>query len=348
MTKSEQTIILQSVSASNLRKLTLNIILTTYNREEFVARAIESVLEQSFEDYNLHVFDNCSSDNTMKIIMGYSEKDNRVIYHRNSRNLGMIGNFRIATENIGDSKYITFLSSDDYFVDKRLFSDAVKILEDEPSVAICHGKNIIDNRFTRSIEEDFSFQFYRDTFYKLGHVNAIDVLKQFPHCHSISFGATFMRVGQFDQVEKFSPGVYSFDVQIVLQLLKFGDAYFIDYDSYASVRHESSYTSTVQSYSSYRKNMRYIDVAKRNLNSAMLSRKLDLNGWADLMYHNYLNALCFMLLDRDRRALLKVLVFSFRRSMVLALALLRHCVVLFIKRRVRLVIERLQSELGLR
>ena len=56
----------------------VSVIIPTYNREKFLKRAIESVLSQTFQDFELIVVDDGSNDNTKKIVKEFQNQDNRI------------------------------------------------------------------------------------------------------------------------------------------------------------------------------------------------------------------------------------------------------------------------------
>jgi len=96
-----------------------SIIIPTFNRAKYIARAIESVLSQSFVDYELIIVDDASKDNTAQTVKAFNDK--RIIYIKNDENKE-----RCVSRNIGIAKsvgkYICFLDSDDYHLPDHLES----------------------------------------------------------------------------------------------------------------------------------------------------------------------------------------------------------------------------------
>lgn len=94
-----------------------SIIIPTFNRDELIVKAIESVINQTFTNWELIIVDDGSTDNTKNIVLDYL-KDNRVKYYYQSNSE------RSAARNNGISnsngEYICFLDSDDYFNKSRL------------------------------------------------------------------------------------------------------------------------------------------------------------------------------------------------------------------------------------
>jgi glycosyltransferase involved in cell wall biosynthesis len=83
-----------------------------YNGEAFVGRAIESIIAQSFEDWELIITDNCSTDTTEKICRRFANQDSRVQYIRNENNLGVIANFN-KVFGFARGEYFKWAASDD-------------------------------------------------------------------------------------------------------------------------------------------------------------------------------------------------------------------------------------------
>jgi glycosyltransferase involved in cell wall biosynthesis len=90
----------------------VSVLITSYNREKYIAEAIESVLNSTFTDYELIIVDDCSTDNTLQVANVYASKDARIKLYRNERNVGQFGNRNKAIE-LASGKYIKFLDSDD-------------------------------------------------------------------------------------------------------------------------------------------------------------------------------------------------------------------------------------------
>jgi glycosyltransferase involved in cell wall biosynthesis len=90
----------------------ISVLLTAYNRERYIAAAIESVLGQTFEDFELLVVDDCSSDGTVEIARSYERTDRRVRVVVNPRNLGQFPN-RNHAASLARGRYLKFHDSDD-------------------------------------------------------------------------------------------------------------------------------------------------------------------------------------------------------------------------------------------
>jgi glycosyltransferase involved in cell wall biosynthesis len=105
-----------------------SIIIPTYNKSEDLKNAINSVLKQTYKDYELIVSDNHSADKTQQLVHSYKEK--RIKYFRNKKNIGWIANLEFAIAN-GKGKYILFQGDDDYMYSKDSLKNLYKLLKNK-------------------------------------------------------------------------------------------------------------------------------------------------------------------------------------------------------------------------
>ena len=71
----------------------ISVLIPTYNYARFLPEAIDSVLAQDFQDFELLVVDDCSSDDTAAVVASFRQRDARVQFSVNSTNLGMVNNW---------------------------------------------------------------------------------------------------------------------------------------------------------------------------------------------------------------------------------------------------------------
>jgi glycosyltransferase involved in cell wall biosynthesis len=90
----------------------VSILMTAYNREKYIANAIQSVLESTYKNYELIIVDDCSTDNTFNIAKQYETKDKRVITYKNLKNLGDYPN-RNKAASYAKGKYLKYVDADD-------------------------------------------------------------------------------------------------------------------------------------------------------------------------------------------------------------------------------------------
>jgi glycosyltransferase involved in cell wall biosynthesis len=116
----------------------VSIGLPVYNGQAFIEAAVDSLLNQTFGDFELIICDNASTDNTEKICQAYASKDKRVRYYRNPRNLGAPMNYN-RTVKLSRAKYFKWAAADDMHAPEYL-EKCVKVLDNDPSVVLCHSK----------------------------------------------------------------------------------------------------------------------------------------------------------------------------------------------------------------
>ncbi len=112
---------------------TVSVLTTAYNREAYIAEAIESVLASTFQDFELIVVDDCSKDGTLEIARQYSS-DPRVRVYANDQNLGDYPNRNRAAA-LAQGKYLKYLDSDDVLYPHGL-GIMVEAMERFPEVAL--------------------------------------------------------------------------------------------------------------------------------------------------------------------------------------------------------------------
>lgn len=97
----------------------VSVLMTAYNREQFIAEAIESVLASTYTNFELIIVDDCSKDKTVEIARKYELQDNRVRVYVNEMNLGDYPN-RNKAASYAKGKYIMYADSDDKILDNGI------------------------------------------------------------------------------------------------------------------------------------------------------------------------------------------------------------------------------------
>jgi len=108
------------------KKPNVSVIIPTYNRAQIIGRAIESALNQTYQNIELIIIDDGSTDNTMEVIKKYRSWDKRVKYICHEKNRGGSA-ARNTGIKIALGKYIAFLDSDDEWLPKKLEKQIIKM-----------------------------------------------------------------------------------------------------------------------------------------------------------------------------------------------------------------------------
>jgi len=123
---------------STQHSLRLSIGLPVYNGERYLAEALDCFLAQTFQDFEIVVGDNASTDHTAEIYRSYAERDPRIRYYRNGKNLGAIANFNKVFE-LSRLPLFKWAANDDLY-HPRYIEDCVRILDENPDVILAHSK----------------------------------------------------------------------------------------------------------------------------------------------------------------------------------------------------------------
>jgi glycosyltransferase involved in cell wall biosynthesis len=124
------------VRIMNEKAPTLSVGLAVYNGEKYLREAIESILTQTFADFELIISDNASSDGTQEICTEYASGDPRIRYHRNATNIGGANNEN-QTFRFSRGKYFRWAAHDDV-CEPTLFEKTIDLLEENPDVVLCY------------------------------------------------------------------------------------------------------------------------------------------------------------------------------------------------------------------
>jgi glycosyltransferase involved in cell wall biosynthesis len=135
----------------------VSVGLPVYNGETYLRQVLDSVLSQTFGEFELVISDNASTDGTEKICLEYAAADPRIRYHRQSQNRGITWNFRQVVL-LSAGRYFLWTSHDDLLASNYI-ERCVEVLEGDPSVVLCYSNSIyVDeagNRFEPKQQLEF-------------------------------------------------------------------------------------------------------------------------------------------------------------------------------------------------
>lgn len=123
----------------------MSVLTPVYNGEQYISRCIESVLAQSYRNFEYIIVNNCSSDSTLDIVKSYAAKDCRIRVHTNREFVGAIENHNIAFGLIArESQYTKVVSADDWLY-PRCLTELVEFAERNPTVSMVGAYTISDD-----------------------------------------------------------------------------------------------------------------------------------------------------------------------------------------------------------
>jgi glycosyltransferase involved in cell wall biosynthesis len=114
----------------------VTVVTPVYNGEKYLPECIQSVLAQTYANWEYVIVDNCSTDHTLEIARSYAEKDPRIRIRTNQEHVGLIQNHNIAFRQISaNSKYCKGVEADDWLFPECI-QEMVNVAEAHPSVGI--------------------------------------------------------------------------------------------------------------------------------------------------------------------------------------------------------------------
>lgn len=153
----------------------ISVIMPNYNCEKYISEAIESILNQTFNDFEFIIIDDSSTDNSWEIIQEYAKKDERIVALKNEKNL-WVSKTRNKAINISKWEYIALMDSDDISIINR-FEIQVNFLDKNIDVGIVWG--------TMQIMDE-SWKVYSERKYNLKDEDIRKKLFRYsPFCHPL-------------------------------------------------------------------------------------------------------------------------------------------------------------------
>jgi len=111
----------------------ISVLMPVYNAEKFVCEAVDSILHQTFTDFEFLIINDASTDNTKQKIFAY--KDSRIRYYENKINLGVAKTLNIGLH-LAKSKYIARMDADDISLPER-FEQQIRFMDENSTIAVC-------------------------------------------------------------------------------------------------------------------------------------------------------------------------------------------------------------------
>jgi len=111
-----------------------------YNGENYLGETLGQLLRQTYEDFEIIVSDNCSTDRTAELCRDYGAKDDRILYTRTERNIGGSPNFNRVFQ-LARSPYFTWKAHDDCSQATYL-EKCVAVLDDDPGLVLSHTASL--------------------------------------------------------------------------------------------------------------------------------------------------------------------------------------------------------------
>lgn len=121
----------------------VSVCIPVYNGVNYLSRALDNILEQTYTDLEILIANDCSTDETLSVIESYAARDKRIVYWTNEKNLRLFGNYNRCMEK-ASGEYIKLFAHDDLLAPDCI-EKMLKVLEEKPEIAlVTSSKNWID------------------------------------------------------------------------------------------------------------------------------------------------------------------------------------------------------------
>jgi glycosyltransferase involved in cell wall biosynthesis len=158
----------------------ISVLITSFNRENYIAEAIESVLISTFKDFELIIVDDCSMDTTVEIARQYEILDSRIKVYVNEKNLGDYPN-RNKAASYAIGKYLKYLDSDDT-MSSICLERMVREMENNPDCAFGITSRSLEYVVLHSPKNSFRTHFFERGILDVGPSSSIirnDIFKKY-------------------------------------------------------------------------------------------------------------------------------------------------------------------------
>lgn len=220
-------------------KITISIIVPVYNVEIYLEKCIESILSQTFKDFELILVDDGSNDNSAKICDEYSKKDRRIkVVHKKNGGLSSARNIGL---DLAKGEYIGFVDSDD-FISPNMFSELYNTIRKSNSdLAICN--------FLRIKGDELDFNTYKELDI-IEEFEGLEILNQLYESRGVQFVVAWNKLYKkelFNEL-RYEVGKLCEDEYIIHRILyRCKKVVYSNKIMYYYTQRENSITSTISS-----------------------------------------------------------------------------------------------------
>lgn len=225
-------VILPNIFVYN-KLMKISIIVTSYNYSNFIEQTINSILAQTYTNFELIIVDDCSSDNSVEIIKNF--KDDRIKFIQNEQNLGLAISIAKALK-IATGEWIAFCESDDFW-EKDCLEKRIQIVEKYPNLGVIFNDvepfsttNKIPETIQQNSENLKKINFPTNVFGKIAFYNIVQ-----------TFSAVMISRAEIAKLNLTPPDDRFLDWWLFIQLASDTDFYYIPEKLTHWRLHENSY-----------------------------------------------------------------------------------------------------------
>ena len=220
-----------------------SIITASYNYEAYIKETIESVIAQTFQDWEMVIVDDGSKDNSVEVIKSYCEKDSRIkLYqHENGVNKGLSETVKLGVER-AEGEWVVFLESDDTITPEYL-EEKFRIVDKYPEVGFIF--NDINMFGDEERIQHMSNGYFKKLNMELNKYSfPANILQSFAKLNPVpTFSCVMLKKKLFDGIDFNATVKPWLDYYIWAQIAQNNDFYFIDKKLTNWRMHKDSYIS---------------------------------------------------------------------------------------------------------
>jgi glycosyltransferase involved in cell wall biosynthesis len=207
----------------------VTVTVTNYNYAQFLGQNFDSVLGQTFEDFELLVIDNASTDDSLAVINEYAAADRRVRVVRHEQNQGALASLRESCD-IALGKYRVHVDADDWILAADALETQVRLLEDHPAMAFTYSSMVLADENDRWL--NVSHPYEGDAI--VSGEQALEAVLGFNVGHS----GMMLRLDGYRKIGGYADGFRHLDdILLAARLCETGDVGYIDRTLYGFRQH---------------------------------------------------------------------------------------------------------------
>ena len=215
----------------------VSIGLPLYNAEKYIHKKLDSLLSQTFTNFELIISDNGSTDLTSKICEEYAKKDKRIIYLKQGKNIGAWNNFNFVLQQAKNEFFLWTAADDDIL--PEFIEENIKIIKLNKKIACTSTKMKLFGKNTSELEinlSDSKIQKKKKKFVKkFGHMNTYPASGKYEerikeYIKNMRHNQIFYGVFRTEQIKKsfVTDAILGQDACTILNILKFGEIFVIE------------------------------------------------------------------------------------------------------------------------
>lgn len=211
-----------------------------YNGEKYIGEALDSMLNQTYQNWECNIVNNASTDNTEKIVNEYVNKDKRFKLHNYSEFLPIVDNWNRTVLHISENaKYYKILQADDWLY-SRFLEEMVSVMEKYPTIGICSSYRIDHTKIRCDGLDINDGQFYNGKEMLMRHIyQEVDITGS---ATTVLFQVKYLKkLPQYPEIN--DPRDFHCDTQLAFDMMSISDVGFVFQVLSYTRWHPDAYTS---------------------------------------------------------------------------------------------------------